>query len=74
MHPFFVQALATQRREQLLADAARSYRTKSMRASRRIRPPRTGWPRAGLWFSSVSLALPANKWKSSHETRHVDHA
>jgi len=64
MHPSFVEALATQRREQFLADAARSHRTKTMRASRQIRSPRIGWLRARLWLGSMSLALPANEWKA----------
>jgi len=54
MRPHFAEALATQRREQLLADAAGSHRTRTMRATRRIWSPRSRWSRARLWFWSSS--------------------
>jgi hypothetical protein len=57
MHPLYVETLAIQRREQPLADAARSHPTRTMRAARRIGRPRTSWWRAKLWFGSKFLTL-----------------
>lgn len=65
MHPFYVENLAIQRREQLLADAARSHRTRTMRAARRIGWPRTSWWRARSWFGSKFLTLAVTKWKAA---------
>ncbi len=59
MHPYLMETLVAQRREQLLADAARSHRAKTRRATRRIRTPRTDQSCARVWLGSMSLALRA---------------
>ncbi len=64
MHPLFLESLATQRRDELLANAAGSHRARN---SRRIRSARTGWSRARLWFGSRPLTHAVNKLKALTE-------